>query len=260
MSLYLPGEFWTVSNPFIEDDGPQPPMVLKAPVEIVANLRQLQQHHDPLVITFHERNQRFQSYLIEVDRDNNRLILDEMIPNDAERFLQNGEPFRIEAFHEGVRVAWECLQPVQIDQHQGARCYFSPMPEEVHYHQRRNAYRAPLKQTEQIKIELAGAKLRSPITGLLLDISATGCKVRLPGNVASSLHSGQVYERFTAQLPFGAMTTAVELRHVQYEEKLDTTFAGVRFHRMSGLEQRQVERFVYQLQREARRFDSEGLF
>ncbi|MCY1534959.1 Flagellar brake protein YcgR [compost metagenome] len=56
------------------------------------------------------------------------------------------------------------------------------------------------------------------------------------------------------------MTTAVELRHVQYEEKLDTTFAGVRFHRMSGLEQRQVERFVYQLQREARRFDSDGLF
>jgi c-di-GMP-binding flagellar brake protein YcgR len=50
------------------------------------------------------------------------------------------------------------------------------------------------------------------------------------------------------------------MRHVQYEEKLDTTFAGVRFHRMSGLEQRQVERFVYQLQREARRIDSDGLF
>jgi c-di-GMP-binding flagellar brake protein YcgR len=134
------------------------------------------------------------------------------------------------------------------------------MPEAVHYHQRRNAFRAQLKQTDQVKIELAGDKLRSSIPGQLLDISATGCKLRLPGNVASSLHSGQVYERFTAQLPFGEMTTAVELRHVQYEEKLDTTFAGVRFHRMNGLEQRQVERFVYQLQREARRFDSDGLF
>lgn len=249
-----------MSNPFIEDDGPQPPVVLKAPVEIVANLRQLQQNHDPLVITFHERSQRFQSYLIEVERDKKRLTLDEMIPNDGERFLQNGEPFRVEAFHEGVRVAWECLQPVQIAEYQGARCYFSPMPEEVHYHQRRNAYRAPLKQIEPVKIELAGAKLRSPITGQLLDISATGCKVRLPGNIASSLHSGQVYESFTAQLPFGALTLAVELRHVQYEETLDTTFAGVRFHRLNGLEQRQVERFVYQLQRDARRFDSDGLF
>jgi c-di-GMP-binding flagellar brake protein YcgR len=56
------------------------------------------------------------------------------------------------------------------------------------------------------------------------------------------------------------MTSALELRHTQYDEKLDITFIGARFHRMSGLEQRQVERFVYQLQREARRFESDGLF
>lgn len=249
-----------MSNPFIEDDGPQPPKVLKAPVEIAANLRQLQQNHDPLIITFHERSQRFQSYLIDVDRERRRLVLDEMIPSDGERFLQNGEPFRIEAFHEGVRVAWECRGNVQITEHDGARCYFSPMPEEVHYHQRRNAFRAALKQSELIKIELAGDKLRAPLQGLLLDISATGCKLRIPGDVSKSLQTGQVYEQFTARLPFGAMTTSIELRHIQYDEKLDITFLGARFYRMSGLEQRQVERFVYQLQREARRFDSDGLF
>jgi c-di-GMP-binding flagellar brake protein YcgR len=249
-----------VSNPFIEDDGPQPPKVLKAPVEIVANLRQLQQNHDPLIVTFHERNQRFQSYVIEVDRQQNRLILDEMVPNDAERFLQNGEQFRIEAFHEGVRVAWECLNAVQIAEHQGSRCYVCPMPELVHYHQRRNAFRAQLKQSEQIKVELAGDKLPHPVQGQLLDISATGCRLHLAGDVTHSLKTGQVYERFTAQLPFGAMTTPVELRYLHYQEKTDATIAGVRFYRMNGLEQRQVERFVYQLQREARRFESDGLF
>lgn len=249
-----------MSNPFIEDDGPQPPKVLKTPVEIVANLRQLEQNHDPLIVTFQERNQRFQSYVIEVDRQKNRLILDEMIPNDAERFLQNGEPFRIEAFHEGVRVAWECLQAVQIAEHQGSRCYFCPIPQEVHYHQRRNAFRAQLKQSDQVKVELAGAKLGSPVPGQLLDISATGCKLRFPGDATHGLQTGQVYESFTAQLPFGAMTTPVELRYLHYEEKLDMTIAGVRFYRMSGLEQRQVERFVYQLQREARRHDNDGLF
>lgn len=249
-----------MSNPFIEDDGPQPPKVLKTPVEIVANLRQLEQNHDPLIVTFHERNQRFQSYVIEVDRQKNRLILDEMIPNDAERFLQNGEPFRIEAFHEGVRVAWECRQVVQIAEHQGSRCYFCPIPLEVHYHQRRNAFRAQLKQSDQVKVELAGAKLGSPVAGQLLDISATGCKLRFPGDATHGLQTGQVYESFTAQLPFGAMTTPVELRYLHYDEKLDTTIVGVRFYRMSGLEQRQVERFVYQLQREARRYDNDGLF
>ena len=75
-----------MSNPFTEDDGPQPPKVLKAPMEIVATLRLLQQAHDPLIITFHERSQRFQSYLVEVDRDSSRLTLDEIIPNDGERY------------------------------------------------------------------------------------------------------------------------------------------------------------------------------
>lgn len=260
VSPYLLGEFWTVSNPFIEDDGPQPPKVLKAPVEIVANLRQLQQNHDPLVITFDGRSQRFQSYVIEIDRQKNQLILDEMIPNDAERFLLNGEPFRVEAFHEGVRVAWECAQAVKLSEHQGSRCYICSMPEEVHYHQRRNAYRAPLKQSELVKVELSGEKLRTPLPGQLLDISATGCKLRLAGDASHGLKTGQVYEGFTAQLPFGAITTPVELRYLHYEEKLDATIVGLRFYRMSGLVQRQVERFVYQLQREARRFESNGLF
>ncbi|MDZ4337919.1 MAG: flagellar regulator YcgR PilZN domain-containing protein [Pseudomonas sp.] len=249
-----------MSSPFSQEDGPQPPKVLKAPVEIVANLRLLQQNHDPLIITFHERNQRFQSYVIEVDRDKNLLILDELVPNDGERYLANGEAFNVEAFHEGVRVAWKCEQNVRITEHEGARCYFSPMPLEVTYHQRRSAFRAPLKQTELIKVELAGDKLRTAIPGHLLDISATGCKLRFPGNISSSLQAGQVYERFTARFPFGAMTTAIEMRHVQYEEKVDTTFVGARFHRINGQEQRLVERFVYQLQREARRFESDGLF
>ncbi|MGY8828739.1 MAG: flagellar brake protein [Pseudomonadales bacterium] len=249
-----------MSSPFSQEDGPQPPKVLKAPVEIVANLRQLQQNHDPLIITFHERNQRFQSYVIEVDRDKNLLILDELMPNDGERYLANGEAFNVEAFHEGVRVAWTCEQSVRITDHEGARCYLSPMPLEVTYHQRRSAFRAPLKQSELIKIELAGDKLRTAVPGHLLDISATGCKLRFPGNITNSLQAGQVYERFTARFPFGAMTTAIEMRHVQYEDKVDTTFVGARFHRINGQEQRLVERFVYQLQREARRFESDGLF
>ena len=249
-----------MSNPFIPEDGPQPPKVLKAPVEIVATLRQLQQAHDPLIITFHERSQRFQSYLVEVDREKSRLTLDEMIPNDGERYLVNGEAFRIEAFHEGVRVAWECQHSVQIAEHQNARCYLSPMPQEVHYHQRRSAYRAQLKQSEQVKVELAGSKLTRPLQGQMLDISATGCKLRVSGNATHQLQAGQVYDRFTAQLPFGAITTAVVLRHAQHDEKLDATFIGLRFHRMSGLEQRQIERFVYQLQREVRRIEGDGLF
>ena len=242
-----------MSNPFHEDDGPQPPKVLSAPLEIVSNLRLLQQGRDPLIIMFKERNQRFQSFLVEVNRERGLIALDEMIPGDGERFMQNGEPFRVEGFHDGVRIAWECEDPVQIGELDGARCYWSYMPEQVTYHQRRNAFRAALGHGQLINVELSGTHLNPGLKGQMLDISATGCRVRFTGDVTGRLQSGQVYEHFAAALPMGSMTMAIELRHVEYAEKLDMTFAGLRFYRMSGLEQRQVERFVYQLQREARR-------
>lgn len=240
------------------EDIPQPPKVLTTPLEIAANMRLLMESHDPLIITFHERSQRFQSYVIDVDRDTNEIALDEMIPRDGERFLANGEAFRVEGFHDGVRIAWEVKAPMTIieDPH----CYRGPLPEEVVYHQRRNAFRAALKLASLVDIEIGGDRLKSPLRGKLLDISATGCKLRFEGDVSERMQLGQVYERFIASLPFGNMTTSVELRYLHFEEKINTTFAGVRFHNISGLVQRQVERFVYQLQREARRFDKDDDF
>jgi len=236
-----------VFNALNAEDAPQPPKVLTTPLEIASTLRMLQESHDPLIITFHERSQRFQSYLVDVNRDGGTLALDEMIPRDGERHLENGEPFRIEGFHDGVRVAWESNGSLSISEKDGHRIYTGSLPDEVVYHQRRNAFRAALKLAQLVNIELGGEKLKAPISGKLLDIS-------------ERLQLGQVYDRFIAALPFGSMTTSVELRYLHFEEKINTTFAGVRFHNMSGLVQRQVERFVYQLQREARRFDKDDDF
>jgi c-di-GMP-binding flagellar brake protein YcgR len=248
-----------VFNASNADDAPQPPKVLTTPLEIAGNLKMLQESHDPLIITFHERSQRFQSYLVEVDREDNSIALDEMIPRDGERFLLAGEPFRVEGFHDGVRIAWEGNGPLTIDDSSDGRCYRGAMPDEVVYHQRRNAFRAALKLAQLVNVEMSGDKLKSPVEGKLLDISATGCKLRFDGDITARLQLGQVYERFIAVLPFGNMTAPVELRYLHFEERINTTFAGVRFHNISGLVQREVERFVYQLQREARRFDKDDL-
>lgn len=245
-------------NALNADDAPQPPKVISTPLEIASTLRLLMDSHDPLIITFHERSQRFQSYVIEVDRDSNLLVLDEMIPRDGERFMAAGEPFRVEGFHDGVRVAWEVKAEMTIVDE--PHSYRGPLPEEVVYHQRRNAFRAALKLASLVDIKVDGDKLKTPLKGKLLDISATGCKLRFDGDESERLQLGQVYERFTAVLPFGAMTMQVELRHLHFEERFNTTFAGVRFHNISGQAQRHVERFVYDLQREARRFDKDDDF
>lgn len=239
------------------DNHPQPPKVLKTSVEMLACLRQLQLAHDPLLIRFHERTQHFQSYLVEIDTARGLMALDEMIPTDGERFLHNGEAFQVEAFHEGVRIVWECQQPVAIAELQGTRCYWSVLPSEMLYHQRRNAYRAPLKPARPIKAKLLSDMRNRPANGHLLDISATGCKLRFQGNMTEWLQAGRIYEKFSAELPFDALHASVELRHLHYDETLDSSFVGFRFSRLTGPKQRQLERFVYQLQRDARRNDDE---
>ena len=246
-----------MSNASNVEDAPQPPKVLGTPLEVAANLRMLQESHDPLIITFHERALRCQSFLVEVDRENLRIVLDEMIPREGEKYLVAGEPFKVEGFHDGVRIAWECTTALTIDDRHEHRCYRGAMPHEVVYHQRRNAFRAALRLANLVNVQVAGDKLKAPIKGKLLDVSATGCKLRFEGDISQGMQLGQVYERFSADLPFGLMSTPVELRYLHFEERLNITFAGMRFHNISGAVQRQVERFVYQLQREARQFDKD---
>lgn len=248
-----------MSNPFQEADGPQPPRQLKAALEILANLRPLVDNHIPLTLRFHERAQRYQTFLLQLD--NATLLLDELVPNDGERFLSNGEPFAIEAYYEGVRLSWETEDPVGATELDGVPCYRVALPAELTYHQRRNAYRALLKGSGEIAATLSGKRLAVELKGRLADISATGCKLVLGGDQRNGLQPGEVYD-FVAMLPIGRIETKIELRHAHHDERSDLTHCGIRFHGMNGLLQRQVERFVFQLQREARRYQGgdEGRF
>ncbi|WP_462378915.1 flagellar brake protein [Pseudomonas sp. Marseille-QA0892] len=244
-----------MSTLFAQNDGPQPPRILKTAVEVQANLRTLLEGRDPLVISFEGRGQLFQSFVVAVDKERGVYALDEIIPNAGERFITNGEPFKVHGYHDGVKIAWSSDGALQVGELSGAKCYWGYLPAEVIYYQRRNAFRVSLKLSELVDVDLGGKRLSDAISGQMLDISATGCRIRFPGNVTDRIQPGQVYDTFTARLPFGALTMAIELRHCHYSNEADKTFAGIRFHRMSGLEQRNVERFVYQLQREARRVD-----
>lgn len=83
---------------FDAQDAPQPPKVLTTPLEIASNLRMLQESHDPLIITFQDRTQRFQSYVVDVNRESSSMALDEMIPVTVSVFLKRVCRSRLKAF------------------------------------------------------------------------------------------------------------------------------------------------------------------
>jgi c-di-GMP-binding flagellar brake protein YcgR len=244
-----------VSGSFASDNAPQPPKVYRSAGEIVAALRPALQQHIPLRITFTRQGQQFQSFVVDIDEAKGLIALDEFIPREAERLLEQAQPFHVDSLHEGIRVSWQIDRPVQFSEIDGHRCYWVGLPAELTYHQRRNAFRVRLLLNRPATAELVQDTGQIQLRGQLIDLSATGCKLRFPGNVTHLLQPGQLVQSFTAELPMGAITTAVNIRHVTCLDRLEQSDVGVSFHNLSGATQRQVERFVYQLQRESRRLD-----
>jgi c-di-GMP-binding flagellar brake protein YcgR len=240
-------------------DGLQPHQILSTPLQIASTLQLLVECRAPLTLTFPQLGKSFRTYLVQVDSDRHTLTLDEIISRDAAVLLKDREPYRIEGSHGGVLIAWECSSSLRLCTIGDLRCYRMSMPDVVIYYQRRNAFRATLKLSQRIDIVLDGDKLRrsGALRGRLLEISATGCKVSFDGNLEDRLRTGCIYERMSASAPLSVNLTMLELRHLRYEARLDKTFAGMRFHNLSGLMQRKVESFVNQLQREARRAEKD---
>lgn len=243
-----------MSDLFSESNASQPPQQLNSPIEVISHLRALMNNRDPLQVKFSGRQQVFQSYIVEIDRENNRIALDELIPNDGERHLLNGEVTNIVAYREGVRIAWSHNQPALLDSLDDARCYWLTLPKQISYHQRRNAFRADTLPEQALEVNIDSSKLSQTVSGRLLDISATGCKIHIK-STSTALQPGQLYETFAISLPSGNIILSAELRHLNIDEASNSTLAGFKFHGLSGAAQRIIERFVYQLQREARRSD-----
>lgn len=244
----------------IEEKVAQGPVTLKEPIEIAGNLRTLATHKERVSIVFEGLPVARHGYtaLLAVDRERKLMALDEVVPIESERHLAAGQPFSAEGYHEGVRMAWTCRNyQVKRGSLEGVPCFWIDLPDELEYHQRRDAYRAPLKRTQSPNANLSGSKLSPSLVGKLLDISATGCKLQFPGNLTDYLQSGTIYERLSIALPEATLVVAVELRHLYYDRSRDSSMVGLRFYEISGYEQRQIERYVFQLQRESRRLDFE---
>ena len=248
-----------MSGFFGQDNGPQPPKILRTPIESFGCLRQLAQQNTPLTLIFSGRSQRYLTYVIAVDLDNASFALDELVPEEGQRLLASGEPFRIDAYLEGVHIHWRSSETPVISHQAGHPAAWFRFPAELHYHQKRNAYRAKTLLNEPVSLALSGNNLHSPLSGRLLDLSATGCKVRF--EVAyCNLQPGQLFSNALLTLPGERISLDVEVRHARCEEKQECSVAGFRFHQLEGQAQRSIDRYVNHLQREARRNTSDSLF
>ncbi|MFA5679690.1 MAG: flagellar regulator YcgR PilZN domain-containing protein [Pseudomonas sp.] len=241
--------------------GPQPPREITSPLEIQSLLKALQASRTPLEIRFDDRSQTFQSYIVELAANSNTLFIDELIPSLGDKWMEKGESFRIEAWMDGVHIRWDNRGAIKVHLADDAPAFSLNLPSQLTYHQRRGAYRAAVHRSIDTCMELIHPERKRRFSGELLNISATGCKLRLAGNVTQALAPGERYETSRLQLEADQqLVVNVEVRHREYLEASDETHVGLHFHQPTAQVQRHIDRFVNQLQREARRLAKEDLF
>jgi hypothetical protein len=154
-----------------------------------------------------------------------------------------------------VRIAWECNNPLSIDdsgapllsRHVAQRSGLPPAPQ---------CLPRGVEAGATGRRQRGGEKLKAAIKGKL-DISATGCKLRFEGDIRTACNWARSTTAFAA--PPRPHDHPVELRHLHFEER-STPPSPACASTTSAARQRKVERFVYQLQREARRFDKDDDF
>lgn len=241
--------------------GPQPAREVTAPIEIQSLLRTLQSSRTPLQIRFDDRSQIFQSFIVELDTSTGIFCIDELIPSLGDRWAEQGESFRLDAWLDGAHLRWRASNAIKVQLDDQAPAFSVLLPAQLTYHQRRGAYRAPVHRSTATCLELGHSERERHYTGELLDISATGCKVRLSGDLVQALQPGERYELSRLQLEEGPrLDIRAEIRHREYLEHSAETHVGVHFHQPAAQVQRHIDRFVNQLQREARRLAREDLF
>ena len=224
---------------------------------IFAVLRSLQKHRSPLSITFKGYGkQNFTSIILKVDLEEGYFILDEITPARGHQQAVTGDLFTIQANDKGVQVVWGNNSVTGVGHSNGASVYKVAIPKKLLYKQRRDAYRAHIARADQVEVKLISYERQKPLFGRIIDISSTGCKIEFPYPVEPELLEKEVFDEISFDLPKTLDTSilcAAEARRAIYFENRKVTQCGFRFLNPDGRNQREIDRFVAYLQREARR-------
>lgn len=222
-------------------------------------LQRICRDRETLVVVPGGHSEEYRSLILEVNRKEGWLIIDELQPDLGNRRLDEGLPFfavgRAEKIFAGFqgelleRLTWQGYGALRIG-----------FPRTVFYLQRREYFRVPVSLGDISSVELVrqGA---APLRANCLDISASGIRVTLSLEEDYALHVGEQLEaiRFTLQETFVA--AEAEVRYVEAagrDTRRHVRQVGLRFLNMTAKLRERVLQYVQRRDRELLRGNRRG--
>lgn len=233
--------------------------LLTKPESIYGLLNRLKDHHIPLKLHFNTVEGVYSTIILKIDLKNRHFIVDQVSPNWGDRVMAKSGAFMFEAYYDGCRIASSSLRAVGKGIQDGQAIYKIPFPDELDYFQRRQFYRAQIRRGVIIDAILDSKDFAKPIVGELKDISAQGCQIELDGDYRETLGGQAILDNCSITFPNQlSISTAIQVRHVGYDEKADRSSCGCLFHELPPMEERKVSYAVAEIQREVARRTSDG--
>lgn len=189
----------------------------------------------------------YQSLILEVDNENDKLVIDDLFPRDLGPDITEGVPVEVFCKHQGLHLHFESVIEA-ITLVEGNIAYQLRVPTQVEAKQQRKHFRVhiPLDSGVKLATEVPNVSMAS-----VLNLSSTGIGLIIPGNVEDVMRTQRVLKNCRLHLPMNStVICAVQVRSVQFKSKpTRRTIVGGELTGISGPDQKKLDQYVFSLQR-----------
>lgn len=221
--------------------------------DIYRVLRSLQLTRSLLTLRFSGDHHAYSSLLIHTDLDNQQFVIDEVNPPAGNEKLKSGQEFTLIAFYEGVQVTCKNNRVMVSAYPEFKHAYSIAFPHKINHKQRRDAYRTHLNSRQNSAITLNNEREKS-LAGKIIDLSTTGIGCQFQGFVRPEIQRGELFEHCAIRINSNfELHCSLIAKHPRYDRSQNVTLCGFEFVGLDKVQQRQLDRYTLQIQRENRK-------
>lgn len=222
-----------------------------SPAYIAAMLRRMLDQRCLLTVQIGEHEMLYTSALLEVTREAEYMVLDELTPLAGHRLLAQENNLHIRGLVDGVEIRFTS-QITQISTQDGLPFYKVPFPDKLEYAQRRQSARYPIPLNYGVPVSILLLEARE-FTGELRDISAHGLGMRVrfgrPDPALDLAKRGICHIKISPTLE---IVTDVDIRYVDHPVRGRVSRIGAEFAQLRPEQNARIERFCAELERQPR--------
>ena len=227
---------------------------LKKPAEIGEALKTLRNQRIGLKLTFENDTTIYTARILDVLGD--EFLIEDLQPRSGLKLMGTRRRFAFSGRAKGLYLYSEANQVRRIDEERGVPYFRIPLPRNALFQQRRRAARFDLAlRTDSnpaivtlfrtVKVDRDHDNV---LESQMLDISAGGCRVAVPGPVHPPIEAGEVLESASIRIP-GRFDISVQatVRHASYNKLTRKVICGMEFTAMHVTDRRRLEQFIQSL-------------